>query len=126
MKDFSNEEAFSIYAQDNNLIYANSTCDRTGYPSHVQPCLIGFDTYEDAVNAATELSEDCGCGVAVMHLEKRDGWNLWHRRGIADGPYDIRDIEGYDCVIYDERDRFIMDYHDDDVWEYAIGVTREV
>lgn len=62
-------------SEENDLEYIETTSARNGYPQSIQGAVIGFETFEEAKNFASE--NDLG----IQFFEKRDGWNLWYRNG---------------------------------------------
>lgn len=112
-----------------------STSERSGYPSNIAPCIMGFDTLEDAEQAAKELREminDSDYSVEVQHFIKRDGWNLWYRT--SNNAYKMYDVSSElsddqmawssaeDEAYLDERAERLAD--GDDYLKY-LGVDRE-
>ena len=70
-------------AAQEGLHYAETTSESNGYPRNLKDALIGFDTFEQAEALAKEH------GLDIMLLHKRDGWQLWHRKGNAYEPMTI-------------------------------------
>ena len=64
-------------ASENNLETIMITEGMNGYPQNLKPALIGFETFEDAEEFATEN------GMKTWIFHKRDGWQLWERRTTA-------------------------------------------
>lgn len=70
-----NEMNLRELADNEGLRYVETTSEANGYPRHIKGAIIGFDTFEDAEALAEEH------GLTIMQLHKRDGWQLWYRRG---------------------------------------------
>jgi len=62
-------------AEENTLEYIETTSARNGYPESIQGAVIGFETFEEAKNLASEND------LEVKFFQKKDGWNLWYRNG---------------------------------------------
>lgn len=60
-------------AENNSLIYAESTNGSNGYPSNIKGIIIGFDNFEDAEKLAEEHN------LTIEFFKKKDGWQLWER-----------------------------------------------
>lgn len=59
----------------NNLKLIETTSERSGYPSHLQYAIIGFESFEQAQKIADEFD------LNIEHFESRDGWRFWFRTG---------------------------------------------
>lgn len=70
-------------ADENGLDYVSTTDQANGYPSNIQIAITGFETYEEAEKFAAEND------LKLIQIEKKDGWQLWHRRGAAYGPISV-------------------------------------
>lgn len=85
LKDIVSE--YKEYAP--NLEVVETTSERSGYPRHIIPAIIGFEDWQQA-----ELFCDENPDFQLIWLDRRDGWNLWHRGNTAVVPLDIeRDLE---------------------------------
>lgn len=85
LKDIVSE--YKEYAP--NLEVVETTSERSGYPRHIIPAIIGFESWDQA-----ELFCDENPDFQLIWLDRRDGWNLWHRGNTAVVPLDIeRDLE---------------------------------
>lgn len=62
-------------AASNNLEIVETTSQANGYPSNLQNAIIGLEDFAQA----EELSQKYG--LKITSLKKKDGWNLWARRG---------------------------------------------
>lgn len=84
LKDIVSE--YKKYAP--NLEVVETTSERSGYPRYIIPAIIGFEDWDQA-----ELFCDENPDSQLMWLDRRDGWNLWHRGNNAIVPLDIeRDL----------------------------------
>lgn len=70
-------------AEQEGLHFVETTSESNGYPRNLKDALIGFDTFDEAEALAKEH------GLDIMLLHKRDGWQLWHRKGNAYEPMTI-------------------------------------
>lgn len=83
----------------NELEVVETTSEANGYPAFIGKAVIGFKTFEDAEDFATRH------GGEVIHLSKRDGWNLWYRGYTALEPYRTSASDyGDDYQLYDSKD----------------------
>lgn len=62
-----------------DLSIVETTTSRTGYPENTSWAIVGFEDYEEAEHFAETNN------LQLMFLNKRDGWNLWHREGYYTG-----------------------------------------
>ncbi len=62
-------------AEENDLEYIETTSARNGYPQSIKGAVIGFETYEEAKNFASEND------LEIQFFKKKDGWDLWYRNG---------------------------------------------
>lgn len=67
-----------------NLQVVETTSERSGYPRYIIPAIIGFEDWQQA-----ELFCDENPDFQLIWLDRRDGWNLWHRGCSALVPLDI-------------------------------------
>jgi hypothetical protein len=68
---------FHELAENNNLQFIETTDGMNGYPQNLKPALIGFETFEEAKEFASEH------GLETWIFHKRDGWQLWERKTLA-------------------------------------------
>lgn len=88
-------EQFYNLEQDNNLTIIETTGGRNGYPSALRKALVGFETFEEAQEFAKEHD------LEIIHIKKRDGWQMWERGNIAWEAYTISaDTYGDDYSSY--------------------------
>lgn len=61
-------------AEIENLKVVETTPNGNGYPEHLKLALIGFDSWKqlEEIKAKYNLND-------AIHLEKKDGWQLWYR-----------------------------------------------
>jgi len=77
----------------NEFTLIETTSEANGYPRNLRKAIIGFETFEQA----KELAEKHNLSVEMF--ERRDGWDLWARRGHILNAFDMASIyieEGYD------------------------------
>ena len=82
---------FLNLANEFNLI--ETTSEPNGYPRNLRKAIIGFENFEQV----EELAEKHNLSIELF--ERRDGWDLWARRGMIHKPFDMANIyveEGYD------------------------------
>lgn len=112
-----------------------STNQMSGYPSEIRPCIFGFDTLDEAEQAAKELKSminDDEVYVNVEYFRKRDGWHLWYRTGnTAYDMYDMTSELNDSQVAYsaDQADEWLAERAErledgEDYLDY-LGVTLE-
>ena len=75
-------------AELNGLEVIETTSERNGYPCAVKPAVIGFRDWDQAV----ELCES-NPGTILITVDRRDGWNLWHRGDQRHEPLVIRESD---------------------------------
>lgn len=95
-------------ASNDGLTFIETTSGMNGYPKNIQPALIGFASFKDVEAFAQEH------GLDIMMFHRRDGWQLWERKGVAYEPMTITQDDygdGYD-VINKERAK---DYYNNEV-----------
>lgn len=59
------------------------TSGTNGYPRNIRPAIIGFESFEEALEAA----ENTDGYVAAFH--QKYGWQLWEEKGTMDEPFDL-------------------------------------
>lgn len=105
-------ERFREFAENNsNLRFIETTDGMNGYPSHLMPALVGFETFKDAEDFAQEHDLDTMC------FHKRDGWQLWERKNVVYEPLNITAADygyNYSFIRKDEEE----DYYDNYVKPY--------
>lgn len=105
------EEDVMQYADENGLECVSTTSERSGYPRNVSVAIIGFDTFEDAEKAQSEI------GGHIEHLESRDGWDLWYRTSNwANEAYKINGETFGDC--YDVYSAEEKEFYKEQEMEY--------
>lgn len=83
-EEFNTYEQFRELAGNNNLQFIETTSGRNGYPEHLRPGLIGFETYEQV----EVFAKDRNLSVELFH--RRDGWQLWERGGYITEALQVR------------------------------------
>lgn len=68
MEQLTNNEI----AHREGLNVVSTTTNNTGYPSHVDTAIVGFDSFE----AAREIAEKYDKDVVLLH--QRNGWDFWY------------------------------------------------
>lgn len=84
-----------------HLDVVETTSERNGYPRFLEDAIIGFTSWEEAKSFAYSH------GLSLIWLDRRDGWNLWHRGDHATAPMELTedDFPGYSMEKYrDNRD----------------------
>lgn len=77
-------EYLSDIAEEEMLELIETTDSNTGYPSHIEPALIGFDSWEQLKEVAEKYD------LIICEFSRRDGWRLWFRRhSYVSTPYEI-------------------------------------
>lgn len=80
---------------EDGLYLVETTGARNGYPSLVASAITGFSSWEQAKTFA-HINNLC-----LIWLDRRDGWNLWHRGDEATEPMNITEEDyGDDCHFY--------------------------
>lgn len=94
-------------AEAHGLQVIETTSQANGYPSNLRYALIGFESFDDA----RALAETYGLKITSFH--KRDGWQLWHRRGdnVYEPMYIVAGDYGDDYLqhIHSDADTFFED-----------------
>ena len=62
-------------AEVEGLEFIETTAERSGYPSHLQGGIIGFNNFKQAEEIAEKF------GLEITTFEKKDDWQLWFRNG---------------------------------------------
>ena len=103
-------------AEEHNLELVEVTQGRNGYPSNIKEGIIGFETFEQAEEIATEYD----CVVVAFH--RRDGWQLWENLGTRYEPFDnladedvCRFDNAKDAVefLLEDKDNYMDEYTND-------------
>lgn len=77
-----------------------TTNGMNGYPSNLMNAVIGFDTFEEAESYAAENN------MEVQMFYRRDGWQLWERKGAAYEAIKVKVEDfGDDCHALTEQDQ---------------------
>lgn len=77
--------------KENNYKTVETTSAWNGYPEHIISAVIGFKTFDEAKNYADEND------LELIWLDRKDGWNLWHRGDQAYFPLTINEETLSDC-----------------------------
>jgi len=93
----------SEFANQYGLDIVETTSERSGYPRNLKYALVGFDTFEECKSFCDKY------GFHPVHLEKRDGWQLWYRGNTAYEPYSLSEEDfGYsDGYTRDQAEDFL-------------------
>lgn len=75
-------------AELNGLQVIETTSERNGYPCAVKPAVIGFCDWDQAVGLC-----ESNPGTILITVDRRDGWNLWHRGDQRHEPLVIRESD---------------------------------
>ena len=93
------EEDLRNISLDKGLEIVETTIERNGHPLHLIDAVIGFEDFEQAKEFADEH------GLELIWLDKRDGWNLWHRGNNAYEPMKLRpEVELENFIVYGKDD----------------------
>lgn len=89
---------------ENNYTTVETTSARNGYPEHLVNAVIGFKTFDEAKDYA-DVNK-----MELIWLDRKDGWNLWHRGNQAYFPLTINEETLNDCqhIIRDVSEVNIM------------------
>lgn len=91
-----NEETLENYAYENGLEIVTVTRGTNGYPRGLHKAIIGFETYDEAEEAARRTNG------RIVALSKRDGHDFWTGNDTAYGPLEINEtfypFEEYDII----------------------------
>ena len=71
-------------AAEEGLDTVDTTSERNGYPSNIRRAVVGFDNFESAKEIAGKY------GLSLIWIDKKEGWNIWHRGEDAYKPMEIR------------------------------------
>lgn len=84
------------------LYLVETTGARNGYPSNVANAITGFTSWEQAKTFA-HINNLC-----LIWLDRRDGWNLWHRGNEATEPMNITEEDyGDGCEFFSSEEQAI-------------------
>ena len=81
------EDTLEDIAVKNGLDIVETTSERSGYPRNLKDVLVGFGSFGNAEQIAKEY------GLTLIWIDKRDGWQLWHR---GDRTYEPMSISSSD------------------------------
>ena len=96
------EESLDDVATEEGLELVETTSESNGYPSHLKDAITGFESFDEAEQVAKEH------GLSLIWIDKRDGWQLWHRGDSAYEPMHITsDVFGDDYDFEDDKDNFM-------------------
>lgn len=118
------EIAETASADDANFELVETTIERNGYPSHVEKAFTGFSSWEQAKAFAHRY------GLRLIWIEKYDGWNLWHRKGTAFEPMEIRECDfGGTCNFESDAEEVLQQLKEvidscDDIEEIRKAIER--
>lgn len=68
-------DSLHTIAYDNGLDLIETTISSNGYPNKIKPALVGFNSFQDAVDIANKYN------MEIQTFFKRDGWALYYRNG---------------------------------------------
>lgn len=87
---------------EDGLTLVETTGTRNGYPSQVANAITGFTSWEQAKTFA-HINNLC-----LIWLDRRDGWNLWHRGNEATEPMNITEEDyGDGCEFFSSEEQAI-------------------
>lgn len=110
------EETMDDIAEEEGLELVETTSERNGYPSHLEYALVGFKNFDDAKRIAAEHY------LRLVWIDKRDGWQLWHRGDTAYEPMTISSSDyGDDYNFENSKDSVMEDAYT--VLEDMVGKT---
>lgn len=84
MKD---DKTMRELAEELGLEVVETTSEATGYPRALRDALTGFATFEDAEQVAEAN------GLQLVWIDRRDGWQLWHRGNTACCPMELTESD---------------------------------
>lgn len=105
-------EDILMEATDCGYELVDTTPERNGYPTNLRHAITGFNNWEEAQDFAKEN------GLDLITIDKRDGWQVWHRGGWATEPFDLYSdyLQRTDvpiCYTNDEADEYLeVDFRD--------------
>lgn len=89
-------------AEENGLTFVETTSEYNGYPANVKDALIGFSNFDEAKRIADENE------LSLIWINKRDGWNFWHRGDTAYEPMTISTSDfGDDFEFEDDAEKYM-------------------
>jgi hypothetical protein len=108
-----------------------TTSAQNGYPELLKYGVMGFIDFAEAEDFAKSN------GLTLRYIQKKDGWNLWVRRGIATTPYDrsndFNDGDWRSFTSYSQKDYYeneikpmLEEFNDIDSLEYFIENQKEI
>ena len=102
-EDWDYEEDLCDIADKNGLEVVETTSERSGYPRNLKQVIVGFESFEDAERIAKEN------GLTLIWIDKRDGWQLWHRGDTAYEPMSIDSSDFGDDYEFENNADDVMD-----------------
>lgn len=100
--DYS-EETMDDIAAEEGLDLVETTSERNGYPSNLKYAIVGFKNFDDAKRIAAEHY------LRLAWIDKRDGWQLWHRGNAAYEPMTISSADYGDDYNFENNKDSVMD-----------------
>lgn len=100
---FADEEELSLreIADIEELEYVETTSGMNGYPQNIQGAIVGFEDWEQLEKIAIKYN------LNAINLHRRDGWQLYERKGIASEPYKNSSNDyGDDYFEYDDAEAY--------------------
>lgn len=74
-------------AYERGLTVVETTSEANGYPKNLRKAVMDFADFAEAEEFAKE------CGGEIIQLHKRDGWQLWSRKGWTNEPLKITEAD---------------------------------
>lgn len=94
-------------AQLEGLQYVETTDQHNGYPSHIEGAIIGFENYNQLDEVMRKYFHQISGSFRRVDLDKRDGWQLWHRdyTNTNNRPYTAKEYyRNSDCQLWYKKD----------------------
>ena len=116
-----NTEELSLaeIADIEGLCYVETTSGTNGYPQNIQDAIVGFEDWQQLEKIAEKYN------LNPVNLHRRDGWQLFERKGTATEPYkNSCNDYGDDYMQYDDADAYQKEIMED-VFPYAELLTFE-
>lgn len=98
------EETMEDIADEEGLELVETTSERNGYPSHLKYALVGFKNFDEAKRVAAEHY------LRLAWIDKRDGWQLWHRGDTAYEPMTISSSDYGDDYHFENDKSSVMEF----------------
>ena len=118
---FADEEELSLreIADIEELEYVETTSGTNGYPQNIQGAIVGFEDWEQLEKIAIKYN------LNAINLHRRDGWQLYERKGSASEPYKNSSNDyGDDYCEYNDADNY-QKSEIEDILPYAEFTTFE-